>query len=115
LLGKLPALEEGAGTMKPKTDFEMMMIHLRTAVSLIPSASSELSLQERRRFIVEKASETCLRAKGRVLVSDIVDLTGLPDYQVIDTLRRSSAFDVFSETTGCKPRLFAKLKEAISD
>lgn len=101
--------------MKPKTDFEMMMIHLRTAVALIPCASSALSLQERRRFIVEKAAETCKRAKCRVLVSDIVDLTCLPDYQVIDTLRRSSAFDVFSECSGWKTRLYVDLQETNRD
>lgn len=101
--------------MTPMTDFQMMMIHLRTAVTLLPPASSALNPAERRRYVVEKTTEICRRAKCSVLVGDIVELTGLPDYQVVDTLRKSTAFDVFSQGSGWKARLYVKLKEADRD
>lgn len=100
--------------MKPKTDFQMMLIHLREAASLLPSASAALSLQERRRFIVEKTVEICNRAKCRVRVSDIVELVRLPHEQVVEALRKSSAFDVATGGAGMRARLYVKLKEGKS-
>lgn len=101
--------------MTPMSDFQMMMIHLRAAVESMPPSRPALDPAERRRFIVERTTEICRRAKRSVRVGDIVEITGLSDQQVIDTLRRSTAFDVFSQKSGFYTRLYVKLKEATRD
>lgn len=91
------------------TDWQMAMIHLQTAVTLLSPVTSPMNVVECRRFVVDRAIQTCERAKCRVLVSDIVDITRLPHEQVLDALNRSSKVKVIKAPKNGQNRLYVTL------